>query len=207
MRPLQSFGEKIWICDGPRVRMMTIPFSTRMTIVELEPGSLWVHSPVVGSFAEAAVEALGTVTHIVAPNKIHSIGVEPWKARYPSAEVWVSPRFLERHPSAPVDHVIGEAVPSWSDQIETLCFDGSDFFDEVVFFHKPSRSLILTDLIQRHDPDDESAFWRFVKGKVGVLGTSGGTAMSTTSSRMPLNSPMSSNISSARSHSVQWSVL
>ena len=178
MSPLQRFGDRIWICDGPRVRMMTIPFATRMTIVEVEPGSLWIHSPLEPTpKLQEAVEALGAVKFIVAPNKVHSLGVAPWKERYPSADVWVSPRFRERHPGAPVDHVIGtDAPPAWGGEIDTLCFGGSSFLDEVVFYHWRSGTLILTDLIQRHDPAGEPWFWRLVKRTVGVLGPSGGTA-------------------------------
>jgi hypothetical protein len=159
--------------------MMTIPFSTRMTIVEIEPRTLWVHSPFAPS-AEVvrAVDELGDVRFIVAPNKIHSLGIAPWKQRYPRAEVWVSPRFRERHPRAPVDHVIGvDALSPWAGEIDALCFAGSRFLDEVAFFHEASRSLVLTDLIQRHEPSRESWFWRRVKGAVGVLGGAGGTAL------------------------------
>ena len=178
MSSLQAFGDGIWLCDGPRVRMLTIPFETRMTIVELEPGALWVHSPIIAApESYAAVEALGAVKFIVAPNKIHSLGIAPWKQRYPAAQVWVSPRFCERHPQAPVDGVLeGEAPRAWGGQIDLLCFAGSSWFDEVVFFHRRSRTLILTDLIQRHDPVRESWFWRVVKGGAGVLGPDGGTA-------------------------------
>jgi hypothetical protein len=159
--------------------MMTIPFGTRMTIVELDPGTLWVHSPLAPSpDVHEAVEALGSVKFIVAPNKIHSLGLAPWKERYPFAEAWVSPRFRERHPDAPVDHVIGPGAPgAWGGQIHAICFGGSSFLDEVVFYHERSRTLILTDLIQRHDPAEENWFWRCVKRAVGVLGESGGTAI------------------------------
>lgn len=179
MSPLQSFGKQIWVCDGPRVRMMTIPFDTRMTLVELEPGHLWVHSPIAPTpELIAAVDALGTVDFLVAPNKIHSLGVATWKERYPAAEVWGSPRFRERHPDAAVDHVLGASAPhAWANQIDALCFRGSSFLDEVVFFHRRSGTLILTDLIQRHDPSRETRFWRIVKQAVGVLGPFGGTAL------------------------------
>ena len=165
MSLLQSFGERIWICDGPRVRMMTIPFETRMTIIELEPGNLWLHSPIDPSQSVvAAIKNLGEVKFIVAPNKIHSLGVEPWKERCPSAEVWVSPRFCERHPDISVDHVLGADAPqAWRNQIDILYFGGSSFLDEVVFYHRLSRTLIITDLIQRHDPTGESWFWRLIK--------------------------------------------
>ena len=49
------------------------------------------------------------------------------------------------------------------------------FLDEVVFCHRASRTLIVTDLIQRHDADAQPWFWRIVKGWAGVLGK-GGTA-------------------------------
>ena len=194
MSTLQPFGDQIWICDGPRVRMMTIPFATRMTIVELEPGSLWVHSPLKPNpEVQEAVEALGEVKFIVAPNKIHSLGVGPWKEQYPSADVWVSPRFRERHPDAPVEHVIGTDAPqAWGDQIDVLCFGGSRFLDEVAFYHRHSGTLILTDLIQRHDPTGESWFWRFVKRTVGVLGPSGGTAKDLRSTFGDLNAARAS---------------
>ena len=178
MIPLEKFGDKIWICDGPRVRMLTIPFATRMTIVELAPGKLWIHSPIeLTATVKRAVDELGEVAFIVAPNKIHSLGVLPWKACYPSAEVWVSPRFEERHPEIPFDGVIEKDGPrAWSEEISTVIFAGSRFLDEVVFYHRHSRTLIITDLIQRHEPSEESWFWRVIKGSVGVLGSSGGTA-------------------------------
>ena len=91
--------------------------------------------------------------------------------------MWVSPRFGERHPDLPVDHVIGpHAEQAWGGEIATQYFAGSRFLDEVVFYHRRSRTLILTDLIQRHDPAGESWFWRCVKRAVGVLGSTGGTA-------------------------------
>lgn len=158
--------------------MWAIPFTTRMTIVELKSNALWVHSPIQpDEKLHEAIGSLGDVKYFVAPNRIHSLGIEAWKHRYPSAEVWVSPQFRGRHPGIHVDSVIGgDRQMPWHDEIETLCFEGSNYLDEVVFFHKRSGTLILTDLIQRHDPDGESWFWRAMKGAAGVLGSSGGVA-------------------------------
>jgi hypothetical protein len=46
MPELQRFADGISIVDGPPVRAMGIPFPTRMIIVKLSDGSLWVNSPV-----------------------------------------------------------------------------------------------------------------------------------------------------------------
>lgn len=178
MEKLTKFGSSIWILDGDVVRMYGIPFSTRMTIVRLEAGGLWVHSPIFPSEGcLAAINKLGAVEHIVAPNKIHSLGIEPWKAIYPDARVWVSPEFKQRHPKTCADETLDNNAPStWSAEIDQHMFEGSTFLDEVLFLHRPSRTLIVTDLIQKHDPDTQFWFWRFVKGAAGILGKEGGTA-------------------------------
>ena len=72
----KSFGKGIWTVDGPIVRMAmygtSIPFPTRMTLIRLENGDLWCHSPIEPSpELRAAVDRLGRVRHLVSPNKIH----------------------------------------------------------------------------------------------------------------------------------------
>jgi hypothetical protein len=175
---IELFGSNLWIASGRRVRMMGIPFSTRMTLARLGDGSVWVHSPVdpTDDLCQE-VDALGPVAHIVAPNKIHSLASPVWKRRYPSARLWVSPGLCQRHPSFLADEVMSETrVTAWSAEIHHHVFRGSSFLDEVVFLHSESKTLILTDLIQRHDPREESWFWRVVKKAAGVLGEQGGTA-------------------------------
>lgn len=179
MSVIEPFGEDIWTVEGDVVRLVAIPFATRMTVIRLQSGGLWVWSPVAPSEARCAtVDALGRVEHLVAPNKIHSLGLEPWKQRYPDARVWVSPQFSKRHPSIAADGVLGESAPeAWRGVIGQLFFAGSKLLDEMIFCHHASRTLIVTDLIQRHDPTHEKWFWQLGKRVAGVLGESGGTAI------------------------------
>lgn len=61
-------AEDIWTHDGSVVPFYTIPYTTRMTIIRLSSGALWIHSP------EKLVDelaALGTVEYLVSPNKLH----------------------------------------------------------------------------------------------------------------------------------------
>ena len=44
-----------------------------------------------------------------------------------------------------------KAPQAWADQIEQLVFKGSTYIEEVVFFHKDSQTLILTDLIENFE--------------------------------------------------------
>jgi len=164
---------------GDDARMYGIPFATRMTIIRLKSGGLWIHSPVLPNAERlAAVNELGPVKHLIAPNKIHSLGIDPWKARYPEAKVWVSPQFNQRHPRIKADAILdNDPPPVWRGEIDQCIFDGSLFLDEVLFVHQPSRTLIVTDLIQKHDPAAQSWFSRHLKKFAGVLGKDGGTAL------------------------------
>ena len=150
-----------------------------MTVVRLESGGLWLHSPVRPTEERRhAVDQLGPVRDLVAPNKIHSLGIAPWKALYPSATVWASPAFSKRHPDIAVDAVLlNEVQAPWRSDIDLCVIEGHAALDEVAFLHKASRTLILTDFIQKHDAAGETWFWRGVKRMVGILGPAGGVPL------------------------------
>ena len=163
--------------DGDDVRMFgVVPFTTRMTIVLLESGGLWIHSPVRPTpDRQRAVDQLGPVEHLVAPNKIHSLGIEPWKALYPAAKVWASPGFDKRHPDIAVDALLTDDVQApWSGEIEHCVIAGHSVLDEVAFLHRASKTLIVTDFIQKHEAAREGWLWRGVKRLAGILGRGGG---------------------------------
>ena len=42
--------------------------------------------------------------------------------------------------------LLDDAPPAWAGQIDQLVFRAMPLLNEVVFFHRPSRTLILTDL-------------------------------------------------------------
>lgn len=150
-------GDGLWIVDGPDIRFFGIPFSTRMTVVKLASGGLWLHSPIRWSEASArAVTAEGAVTHLIAPNWIHYAYVHEWNDKFPDAEVWAAPgvqkRAKKRGVPFPAARDLGGDNP-WAGEIETLYVAGSAVHDECVFFHHASRTLILTDLIENFEPD------------------------------------------------------
>jgi hypothetical protein len=43
---LEPVGEGIWTLDGPAVRAYGFPFPTRMVVVRLSGGGLWLWSPI-----------------------------------------------------------------------------------------------------------------------------------------------------------------
>ena len=173
---LRPVAEGLWTQEGDRLRFAGIPFDTRATVVRLGGGGLWLHSPVQPTPARvAALAALGPVAHIVAPNRIHGAFTADWARRAPEAKVHVSPRFPDGHPEVRHHALLGDGPPAdWAAEIDQCHFAGHAWLDEVLFLHRPSRSLIVTDLLQRHDPARESGFWRLFKRAAGVLAPGGG---------------------------------
>lgn len=176
MSVIEAFGEDIWVVEGDQVRLFTIPFETRMTVIRLSDGGLWVHSPVAATAPRlAAVEALGPVAHVVAPNKFHHLFVGPWLERFPGARAWAGPGLAKKRTDLPWTHELDDVPPvDWSAEIDQLIFGGTKFIPEAVFYHRRSKSLIVTDIVQNHRPEKNSRFWRWVKGLNGIMAPDGG---------------------------------
>lgn len=154
MSVLNSFTENIWIIDGPPVRDFGVWFTTRMTVVKLSGGSVWVDSPVpVPSDTIRSITELGPVRYLVAATPRHVWRLDGWHTLFPDAELWVPrPTLMTlKKGDLPITGVLGdEPDPGWADDFDQLAFTGNRLIEEVIFFHKASRTVILDDLIQVH---------------------------------------------------------
>ena len=93
----------IGIVDGPFEYLtvagvrLPLPFTTRMTVVHLTNGDLFLHSPI--KFDERfakELQELGMVRHLVSPNQFHYAHIGEWTKTFPEAITWASPRVRER---------------------------------------------------------------------------------------------------------------
>ncbi|MEM9275071.1 MAG: DUF4336 domain-containing protein [Cyanobacteria bacterium P01_F01_bin.143] len=168
--------EDLWILEGDRVKMLSIPFTTRMTIVRLRDNRLWLHSPIALTTERLTkISELGKVAHIIAPNKLHHLFVGEWISKYPNAKLWGAQGLPEKRQDLKFDGVLNDsAEPEWNNEIDQLYFQGSNMLPEMVFLHRQSKTLIITDLIQNHDPVIENWFWKFIKKVNGILSPNGG---------------------------------
>ncbi len=155
---LKPVAEDIWTVDGPEIAYslggLTIPCPTRMTVVRLAGGQLWLHSPTAFSAALADhISALGKIAFLVAPNTFHYEYAADWRVAFPDAALYAPPRLpakaLKRIGAYEV--LTNPAPDGWSAGLSQIVIDG-DGFVEVVFFHHASRSLIVTDLMQNFEP-------------------------------------------------------
>ena len=149
---LQSFTKDVWIADGPNVYDMGFMFTTRMTIVKLSTGSVWVESPVPLRFETLkCITELGPVKYLVAATQRHVWRLKGWQNLFPEAQLWV-PRTtlftLGRGRLPSTSTLMDTPYDGWADDFDQLSFKGNPFIEEVLFFHKESRTVFLNDLIQ-----------------------------------------------------------
>ncbi|MEL6494457.1 MAG: DUF4336 domain-containing protein [Cyanobacteria bacterium J06623_7] len=184
---LKQVGEDIWLVDGPIVKMsaygIKIPFPTRMTIVRLNNGELWCHSPTeLTQELKAQIDSLGSVRHLISPNKIHYAHIDSWVKAYPKAIAWASPGVRERAAQQKIEvrfdaDLENEPQSQWAADLDQLVFRGSRFMDEVVFFHRQSSTLILTDLIENFELDKVSERFGWLIKLVGIADPDGQTPL------------------------------
>lgn len=145
---LTPLAPELWEYDAP-MSVIGMALGHRMTVAKLPDGSLWLHSPAAYS-AELAAELrqLGPVAHIVAPNAMHDTYLEGWFAALPQARFHRAKGFAKFRPDLKFTDSLGDTPPAaWSLVFDQLGLRGMPRLNEVVFLHRASRTLILTDLV------------------------------------------------------------
>jgi hypothetical protein len=180
---LKPVAPGVWIVDGPALTLsalgVSVAFPTRMTIVRLDDGGLWCHSPTaLSDDLRAQVDALGPVRHLVSPNLLHYLYIGQWQRAWPDAVAWASPGVRERAAAqgsdVRFDVDLSMSAPSdWDGQIAQEIFQGGRFIHEVAFFHGSSRTLILADLIENFELDRIQQRWRWLMRAAGVADPDG----------------------------------
>jgi hypothetical protein len=145
---LRMLSSDLWVTERPQ-RFLGFEMGTRMTAVRLTDGGLFVHSPVrLDAATRTALDARGPVRAVVAPNKYHHLYVGDYFTAYPEAEISAAPGLPEKRRDLRFHGVLtDEAPPLWAGQIDQLVFRALAVTNDVIFCHRRSRTLIVTDLV------------------------------------------------------------
>lgn len=146
------FGKDLWLADGPVVTAaLGFRYPTRMALVRLPDASLLVWSPVALSAPVMAwIEQTGPVAHIVAPNHLHHLFLGDWQSTYPSAQIHAAPGLRAKRPDIRFDSDLATGLPAaWGGAVDCVLFRGNAIATEAVLFHRPSATVIFTDLLQQ----------------------------------------------------------
>lgn len=170
---LVPFGPDIWIADGGEVEGMAgFHFPTRMAVIRLGDGSLMIWSPVAPTAAlRAEVAALGRVAHLVAPNSLHHLFLQNWLQTFPEARAHAAPGLAEKRRDIAFASELGDTpLPDWAGEVDQVVMRGNRITEEVVFLHRASGTVLVTDLIQ-HLPRGWFRGWRALVARLdGMTG-------------------------------------
>lgn len=164
----------VWVFEQTQaLELFNVYTPVRMTVIKLASGGLWVHAPVAPT--EECIRLLkeldAPVEYIVLPTGAyeHKVFVGPFSRKFPKAQVWIAPyqwsfplnlppQFFGIFPTGTL--VSDDANVPWADEIEQKVLLPPSIgvgeyvrFCEVAFFHKKSRTLMVTDSVI-YVPDD-----------------------------------------------------
>lgn len=151
---LQPFGPEIWLADGPTVTAIAgFHYPTRMAVMRVGDGALAVWSPTPLTDAlRAEVGPLGAVRWLIAPNALHDRFIADWAGAWPEAALLAPPGLREKRPDLAFTGDLDGAPPAgWSDALSCVIVPNA-IAAEAVFFHRPSGTVLFTDLVQHFRP-------------------------------------------------------
>jgi hypothetical protein len=145
---LQRIADDVWVVPRP-LRFLGLETGTRMTVVRLAGGGLFVHSPVaLDAKTREAVDALGRVEAVVAPSLFHHLYVAEWMRAYPAASFSACPGLEKKRADVTWSAVLGdEPRPEWTGELDQVFFGARPMENEVVFFHRRSKSIVSCDFV------------------------------------------------------------
>jgi hypothetical protein len=152
-RPLKQLAENLWIAERPQT-FYGLPVGTKMTVFRLPGDRLFLHSPVeLDAGLRAELDALGRVAYAVAPNRVHHLYAGKVADAYPGTRLWIGPGLERKRPDLVFEAILGDEAPEeWRGEVAQVFFRGRPYENEVTFFHRPSRTLVLCDLAFNFGP-------------------------------------------------------
>src|SRR3954453_3018058 len=160
LNTLKPVAEDIWIVDGPIIKFgplwPKLSFPTRMTVFRLRGDALLVHSPTrLIPQLRVEIERVGRPRWIVGPNRIPCWWIPDWHAGFPTAQVFIPPetsRQARNRVNFDCPILSRDCGYPWDEEIATLPVSGS-YMTEIELFHRATRTLVLTDLIENFEPE------------------------------------------------------
>lgn len=154
----------IWLHEYP-VRYAGMDLFGRMTVIRLRNGEVLVHDPCrIDEATKRGIDAIGEVRYIVAPGSYHHLFVTDFQSLYPDAETFLCPGLERKRRDIPFDWILGNRPdPRWGGDLEVAVIQGTRHIWEVPFFHRPSGTLLLVDLLENIGDDFEHPTSRLLR--------------------------------------------
>ncbi|KAI5665698.1 hypothetical protein M9H77_15551 [Catharanthus roseus] len=161
----EAVKDCIWLFEQEQaLGFSSVSTNIRMTVIKLKSGGLWVHAPIAPTkeCIQLLKELEAPVEYIVLPTFAyeHKIFVGPFSRKFPRAQIWVAPRQWSWPLNLPLEFFgifraktlkDNDSSTPWSEEIEQKVLSSPEVgigpYVEVAFYHKRSRTLLVTDAV------------------------------------------------------------
>ncbi len=152
-RPLRQLADDLWVVERSQ-SFLGLPVGARMTVMRLPGERLLLHSPIaLDPPLRDQLDALGRVCFAVAPNRVHHLYAGDVVRAYPDARLWLAPGLELKRPDLRFEAILGDEAPvEWRGEVDQVFFRGRPYENEVAFFQRASRTLIVCDLAFNFGP-------------------------------------------------------
>ncbi|KAF5735574.1 hypothetical protein HS088_TW15G01082 [Tripterygium wilfordii] len=155
----------IWLFEQEQaLGFSSVSTNIRMTVIKLKSGKLWVHAPIAPTReCIQLVKELGAPVEYIVLSTFayeHKIFVGPFSRKFPRAQIWVAPRQWSWPLNLPLEFFgifraktlkDEDLSTPWADEIEQKVLSSPEVgigpYVEVAFYHKRSRTLLITDAV------------------------------------------------------------
>ena len=145
--PLSQFAEGVWTAQTP-VSIVGMKLSSSMTVLRLKDNKLLLYSPIeMTPECKEAVDSLGQVTHLYAPNLFHHMFVKSWADEYPDAKVHAPAGLEKKQPNLRMERLHNsEPEPDFSEVVEEFPIKGFRLI-ETALLYRPTKTVLVADLV------------------------------------------------------------
>jgi len=145
---LEPIADGVWLSVAP-AGFLGLRFTSTMTVLRLSDGTLLVHSPVaLTPERRRAVDSLGPVRHLYAPNIYHHLRLGDWSTAHPEARVHAPRGLASKRRDLRIDRFHGsEPEPAFAGVIDEFPIRGFRL-EETALLYRPGRTLVVADLVQ-----------------------------------------------------------
>jgi hypothetical protein len=178
MDVLTPVANDVWLVDAGTIDAAGMPLPVRMVVIRLATGDLVLHSPTRHSARlQKELEAIGPIRYLLAPSIAHWMFLPDWQRALPDAQLLAVAGLGRRaqvgKSGLRIDRELDGTVPAaWVGQLDTVLISARPYA-EIALFHRVSRTLILTDLVQNLDPARLPPWPRLIARQLGVTAPDG----------------------------------
>jgi hypothetical protein len=173
---LTEIAPELWTAEETLTFPGWVKLPVRMTLARLPRGGLVVHSPLpLTEERLRAVARIDKVEYLLAPSCLHHRFAGQWLRRFAGAKLYGAPGLRKKRKDLRFAGVLGaEGIAPWGAVLDQRLIEGAPGLNETVFFHRPSRTLLVSDLL--FNIEEPANFMTRVV--LNMMGTRGRLAMS-----------------------------